>query len=55
MQIDEYSMHAVTGGSAPAPAALAPYIDEIVAGSQGDLPPIAFIDLDPFIAPRTRR
>ena len=36
-------------GSAPAPAALAPYIDEVVASSQGELPPIAFMELDPLL------
>ncbi|PKQ21115.1 MAG: L-asparaginase 1 [Actinobacteria bacterium HGW-Actinobacteria-6] len=36
-------------GSAPAPAALAPYLEDIVANSQGELPPISFMELDPLI------
>ena len=36
-------------GSAPVAAALAPYLDAIVAGSRGELPPIDFMELDPPI------
>jgi len=36
-------------GSVPAAAALAPYLDEIVAGSRGELPPITVMELDPLI------
>jgi len=36
-------------GSVPAAAALSPYLDEIVAASRGELPPIDFIELDPLI------
>src|SRR5512139_2565512 len=36
-------------GSAPVAAALAPHLDAIVAGSGGELPPIAFMELDPPI------
>ncbi len=42
-------MVATPDGSVPATAALAPYLDEVVAGSRGELPPIAFIELDPLI------
>lgn len=36
-------------GNAPAAAALAPYLDGIIAGSAGELPPIDFVELDPLI------
>lgn len=36
-------------GSAPAENALAPYLDAIVDGSRGELPPIAFMELEPLI------
>jgi len=36
-------------GSAPAPAALAPHLDEIVARSNGELPRIEFVELDPLL------
>ncbi len=36
-------------GNAPAPAALAPYLDAIVAGAGGELPSIDFMELDPLI------
>lgn len=36
-------------GSAPARAALAPHLEAIVAASAGELPPIAFHELDPLI------
>jgi L-asparaginase len=36
-------------GSAPVASALAPYLEEIVAGSHGELPAIAFAELDPVI------
>jgi L-asparaginase len=36
-------------GNVPAAAALAPYLEEIVAGSRGELPHIAFMELDPLI------
>jgi len=36
-------------GNAPVASALAPYLDSIVAGSGGELPPIAFLELDPPI------
>jgi L-asparaginase len=36
-------------GSAPAAAALAPYVDAIVSGSNDELPPITFMELDPLI------
>lgn len=34
-------------GNAPVAAALAPCLDAIVAGSRDELPPIAFMELDP--------
>ena len=36
-------------GQAPVAGALAPYLDWIVDSSKGELPPIAFIELDPPI------
>lgn len=36
-------------GSTTASAALAPFLDDIVAGSHGELPPIVFRELDPLI------
>ena len=36
-------------GSAPVPGALAPYLDWIVENSNGELPPIEFLELDPPI------
>jgi len=36
-------------GSAPEAGALAPYLDWIVEASRGELPPIAFLELDPLI------
>lgn len=36
-------------GSTPSPAALAPFLEEMVAGSHGELPPIEFRELDPLI------
>lgn len=36
-------------GSAPGAASLAPFLDEIVAGAHGELPAIAFAELDPVI------
>ena len=36
-------------GHAPAAGALAPYLDWIVENSRGELPPIAFLELDPPI------
>ncbi len=36
-------------GSAPAPAALGPYLDAIVSSSAGELPPIDLVELDPLI------
>ncbi len=42
-------MVATPDGNAPAAAALAPYLDAIVVGAGGELPPIAFMELDPLI------
>jgi len=36
-------------GSAPVAGALAPYLDSIVEGSRGELPPVDFVELDPLI------
>lgn len=36
-------------GNAPSSAALAPYLEEIVASSRGELPNIDFLELDPLI------
>ncbi len=36
-------------GSAPSDEALAPYLEEIVAGAKGELPPIAYVQLDPLL------
>src|SRR4029077_13743605 len=36
-------------GRAPEAGALAPYLDWIVESSRGELPPIAFLELDPPI------
>ncbi len=36
-------------GGAPSAEALAPYLDEIVAGAKGELPPITYAQLDPLI------
>ncbi|HSK47695.1 MAG TPA: type I asparaginase [Coriobacteriia bacterium] len=36
-------------GSAPVVGALAPYLDAIAAGSEGELPPFALMELDPLI------
>jgi L-asparaginase len=36
-------------GSVPAANALAPHIDAVIEGSEGELPPVTFLELDPLI------
>lgn len=36
-------------GSAPARGVLAPYVEELLAGSHGELPPVSLIELDPLL------